>query len=318
MPDDDPSAGAAILFIQTGLRNQLIDRVTVEVSEALAAEGIASILLKGPAIATWLYDRSEVRAYGDSDLLIQHDHWTRATALLQRLGFTHDVSEMAHPRMESFASDPWYRGNDNLDLHSIVYGIGANPTRIWSVFSATAVPIEVAGAQLRALGLPARTLHIALHAAQHQDGKAVADLERALERLDLELWQAAASLAARLDALAAFAGGLKLLPQGEELSRRLAVSGARSIRMDLRSSGVPMTEGLFELWEAPGPRAKLRVVRDEIVPKPAFMRWWSPLARRGRLGLAAAYAWRPIYLLAHAPAAVREVWRASRRAKTPG
>lgn len=304
-----------MLFLQAGLRNQLVDRLSVEVSEAMTAAGIPNLLLKGPAIATWLYSRAEVRSYGDSDLLIRHEDWERATQVLQELGFTHDVSEMAHPRMESHASDPWYRGTDNLDLHSTLYGLGASSSRVWSLFWGTSVPLEVAKTELRTLGLPARTLHIALHAAQHQDGKAVTDLERALDQLDTELWEAAAAVAARLDALAAFAAGLRLVsPAGEALSRRLAVSGARSVRMDLRESGVPMTEGLYELWQAPGIKAKLRVARDEIAPKPAFMRWWSPLARRGKLGMVAAYAWRPIYLLTHAPAAIRVIQRVRRDA----
>jgi hypothetical protein len=152
-----------------------------------------------------------------------------------------------------------------------------------------------------------------MHAAQHQDGKAVYDLERALERVDDETWQLAAKLARRLDAAPTFAGGLQLHPEGAALSRRLGVSEARSIRMDLRASQVPLTESIYELSLAPGIRAKLKLFRAELVPKPAFMRWWSPLARRGPVGLAAAYLWRPLYLIIHAPAAARVVWRVRRR-----
>jgi hypothetical protein len=305
---------AGLNFIQAGMRNVLIDRLTVEVSTALERAEIPNVVLKGPAIAGWLYDRSEVRAYGDSDLLISQRDWERATEVLKSLGFTHDVSDMAHPRMESFASDPWYRGDDNVDLHSTLYGIGADPVKTWAVLSSTAVPIEIGGTELKALGLPARTVHIALHAAAHQDGKAVYDMERALERLDENLWREAAAVASRLDALPAFAGGLKLVEGGEELGRRLGVSEARSVRMDLRATGVPLTEGIFELLEAPGIRPKLRVFRAEVAPNAAFMRWWSSLARRGRLGLVAAYLWRPLYLLIHTPRAARVVWRARKSA----
>jgi hypothetical protein len=309
----DPTASLPVLAIQAALRNVLIDRVTVETSRALAAAGVPSLVLKGPAVAQWLYDSDEVRAYGDTDLLIPHECWERAGEIFQRLGFTHDISSLAHPGMESFASDPWYRGDDNLDLHSTLFGIGEPPERVWGILSEEAMPIRLAGQELLTLNYPARAMHVAMHAAQHQDGKAVYDLERALARVDVETWQRAAALAQRLDAVPTFTGGLKLLPDGEELSRRLGVADARSIRMDLRASQVPLTESIYELSRAPGIRAKLKIFVAELFPKPAFMRWWSPLAQRGRLGLAASYLWRPIYLLIHTPAAARVVWRVRRR-----
>lgn len=303
-------------FVSSGLRTLIVDRITVEVTRAFEAAGIPSVLMKGPAIGQWLYEPGEVRGYGDSDLLIRRRDWEKAGEVLTSLGFAEEISEMAHPRMESYASDPWYRGptkEDNVDLHATLYGIGADMDAVWELFSSTAVPLEVAGEQVKALGLPARTAHVALHIAQHQDGKARVDLERALARVDEQGWREAAEVARRLDALPAFANGLKQLPEGEALAERLGVADARSVPMDLRASGVPLTEGLHELLEARGLRAKARVLLSELAPNPTFMRWWSPLARRGRLGLIAAYIWRPVYMLLHSPAAIRELVRALRR-----
>src|SRR4051794_28240694 len=317
MSDVGSAQGFASISIQAGMRNLLIDRVTVEVSRALDAANVPNLLLKGPAIASWLYDRTGVRAYGDSDLLTPHECWDTAIGILQKLGFTHDIENMEHPGMESTASDPWYRNSDNVDLHSTFYGVGAELRKTCALLASTAVPIEVAGTTIQTLGLPARTMHVALHAAQHQDGKAVYDLQRALARLDEGLWRDAADVAARLDALPAFAGGLKLLPEGEALAKRLGVSDARSILMDLRASHVPLAESLYELWEAPGVRTKARLLRAEIAPKPSFMQWWTPLARRGRAGLWVAYLWRPLYLIIRTPAAVRVVWKARHDQRTP-
>src|SRR5688500_1357109 len=98
MSDLGAAQGLARQVLQAGMRNLLIDKVTVEVARALHAAGIPHLLLKGPAIAGWLYDRTEVRAYGDTDLLIPHECWEAATGVLQGLGFTHDVENMAHPR----------------------------------------------------------------------------------------------------------------------------------------------------------------------------------------------------------------------------
>jgi hypothetical protein len=57
-------------------------------------------------------------------------------------------------------------------------------------------------------------------------------------------------------------------------------------------------------------------VLGKTFPPPAFMRAWSPLARRGALGLALAYAWRPVWLVVHSGAAVR-AWRRARRSADP-
>jgi hypothetical protein len=158
---------------------------------------------------------------------------------------------------------------------------------------------------------------VALHAAQHQDGKAVFDLEKAVAQLDDEVWAQAADVARELSALPAFSAGLRLVHGGPEVARRLGVSDVRSVHTELRAQGVPLAEGLAQMYGTPGLRAKLRLLVNELFPKPAFMRWWSPLARRGgALGLALAYLWRPVWLVLHLPAAVRTVLRARRAASS--
>ena len=54
------------------------------------------------------------------------------------------------------------------------------------------------------------------------------------------------------------------------------------------------------------------IVVRQVLPPPDYLRFRSPLARRGPVGLAAAYAARPVWLARHAPRAVR-AWRAARR-----
>ena len=51
-----------------------------------------------------------------------------------------------------------------------------------------------------------------------------------------------------------------------------------------------------------------------IFPKGSdeYMRWWSPMARRGRLGLSIAYLWRPFWACAQAARAVPALRRARR------
>jgi hypothetical protein len=135
---------------------------------------------------------------------------------------------------------------------------------------------------------------VALHAAQHGPlaRKPLADLDMALEQLPLEVWRDAAEVAAQLDAVDVFATGLNYKPEGAELARKLGVDDRRSVDALLRQSQVPLAEGFQELATTPGWRSKLALLRRELVPTPEFMRWWSPLARRGKLGLAVAYVWR--------------------------
>jgi hypothetical protein len=312
MPGNQPTPSVAPLFLGHGLRNLLIDRVTVDVFRALEADGIPAIILKGPAIANWLYRADEVRSYGDSDLMIPHHEWEHAGRVLTGLGFQNFLASMAHPRMESYASDPWFREGEDIDLHSTLYGIGLHPDRVWDVMSGETARMMIAGAELPVLNEPARAMHVALHAAQHQDGKAILDLTKALDQLSEETWRQASNVAAQLDALPAFVAGLRVDPRGLEIAKRMGLAQIRSTHTDLRAGQVPLAESLNELLETPGAAAKLRIARAELLPNLRFMRWWSPLARRGPVGIAAAYVWRPVYIVLRAPAAVRAVWTARR------
>ncbi len=64
------------------------------------------------------------------------------------------------------------------------------------------------------------------------------------------------------------------------------------------------------------PADQLRRVVRVMLPTPAFLRWWTPLARRGPLGLPAAYVWRYIHLARTLPAGLASFQRA-RKSGTP-
>jgi hypothetical protein len=65
------------------------------------------------------------------------------------------------------------------------------------------------------------------------------------------------------------------------------------------------------LLEMDGTTTRARYVASRAFPSPAAMRAWSPLARRGRFGLAAAYVWRVPWLATRLVPALRAV-RAAR------
>ncbi len=299
------------------VRTLLIDQLTAEIAGTFAAEGIESLVLKGPALAAWFYP-DEVRPYGDSDIMVAPGDWQRAADVLERLGFSNYMQTMAHPRMESFASTAFLRDRDgaeqdNVDLHCALHGCDADPRKIWASLAASSDTQVIGGAELRIPSRTALLLHIGLHAAHHAEGKPIEDLRRAIARAEERLWRQALEIARDFDGLPVFASGLRLLPEGLELARRLGIDDARSTLHELRYQGVPTAEGIDALLSpGVGARQRLAMVVKEFFPRPEFMRWWSPLARRGRLGLAVAYVWRPVWLIAHAPRGMIAWWRVQR------
>jgi hypothetical protein len=213
--------------------------------------------------------------------------------------------------MESFASTAFLRGEDNLDLHCTLHGLDGDPERIWAALREGAERQSIGGVDLWVPGRGALALHLGLHAAHHVEGKPLEDLRRALAVADEDAWKEALELARDLDGLAAFASGMRLLPEGAERLRRLGIEDhVRSAQHEIRFEGVPTAEGIDSLLRPGlGARQRLSIVLAELFPRPGFMRWWSPLARRGRLGLILSYPWRWARLAIQAPRGLWVVWR---------
>jgi hypothetical protein len=134
--------------------------------------------------------------------------------------------------------------------------------------------------------------------------------------VDLSVWRRASQLATDLDAVPAFVAGIKLAPGGERLVEELGIEAQPTLDVAVRAEGdVPVLRGLMRLGETRGIAAKLRLLARELFPTPTFMRLSSPLARRGPLGLTAAYAVRPLWILWRLPAAFRAYRRARRAAQ---
>jgi hypothetical protein len=279
-----------------------LDALATHVTAALADAGIRAILLKGPALADWLY-RGEARLYSDVDLMIARAERGAAERVLEGLGFELVALDVL-PHDRPHHARTWLRpGGAAVDLHHTLIGIGGSSELAWSALTEETEQMQLAGGEVEVLSLPARAFMVTLHAAQHGTLAAgpLEDLNRAVERLPLGSWETAARLAERLDALPAFATGIRLTPSGRMLATRLQIPEHTSAESLLRSWNEPkMALGFAWLSETKGFRPKLMLVGRKLVPQPAFLRAWSPLARRGRVGLAVAYAWRPLWLLLNA------------------
>ena len=180
--------------------NQLaLEVATGEVVSAMAASGVETIVLKGPSVARWLYERPWARVTSDCDLLVSSAELARAERVLGELGFVKEsFSELEGDR--PLLSHPWYRAGPNnsitVDLHHGLPGAGTQGERFWEVISEFTEPMSLRGTKVEVLAPAALAAHLALHAAQHGGGRPVVDLVRALEQQPEELWVGAAEVAA--------------------------------------------------------------------------------------------------------------------------
>ena len=289
-----------------------VDLVTAEVMGGLAEAGVPGILLKGPSVALWLYRGGAGRGYVDSDILVPPESWAVAEEVLASLGFVDPLVDAMTDERDPTAS-PWQRPRDHaaVDLHRSLRGVGVAPGDVWRVLSAQTEPMNVAGVAVQVLMPPGRTLNLALHAAHEgiRNAQCVEDLGRALRQLSPQTWERAARLARRLEAESSFAAGLGLLAGGRALATELRLPIPQSAEVRLRvTTPPPLALGFAALDEIPGWRPRLRFIGHNLVPTRAFMRFSTPLARHGPLGLGTAYVWRWISLLWHAVPGYR-AWR---------
>ena len=299
--------------------NSAVAATAAEVVTALDEARIRSILLKGPSVTDWLYDGAGERFSVDVDLLVSPADTGGAEAVLSRLGFT-AFPENADARSQPHHAHAWNRATSpvGVDLHANLGGVGVTSEEAWRVLSKKTEIQYIGGACVDVLAPAARALHVSLHAAQHgarwQWG--VDDLSRALDRVPFSVWQEATELAATLEATAPFAAGLALLPKGREVKRRLGLPDKTTVEVALRAATPPdLALGLQRLATIRGLRAKSVFVLRKLFPPAPWMRTWLPLAHRGRLGMAAAYGWRPLWLLLRVAPAVRALYRARKQSR---
>lgn len=293
-----------------------MDAATEEVLVAFRQSHIRAILLKGPAIAQWLYDSDETRSYTDTDLLVSSVQVPSAELALTERGFA--VSDPPSIRGDRPRhATAWTRERDGtaVDLHQSIIGAGAAPEDLWKVLSGKTQRMRFRDLDIEILDVPARCALVALHAAHHGPGalQPFADLRRALERVNSTDWRRASDVAREIDGLGAFCLGLSLTSEGVDLLRELSLSAVPRAEAVLRAEGTPGALGLHWLVHEAALSEKLTVLFGKVFPPPAYLRDWSPFPINGVAGLIKAYFWRWLFLVRQAVPATRSVLRARRR-----
>jgi hypothetical protein len=295
------------------------DSVTCALLTGLQALGLRVILLKGASLRRLLYEPSHVRVSSDIDVLVDGRDFDAVEVTLPDLGFQYlgvTVADESRRRRRVWVHE---QTGIPLELHTSVTGMDASPDVVWSVLSRETDIEGIGPCSVETLNRTATALHVALNVAHHgrANAKTMADLERALAIVEPATWRAAAALAERVDALPAFVAGLRLDPVGEALLRTLDVDARPTPHVSLRAeTAPPLAQGIGWLAELPTTRARVGFVARSLFPPPDFMRVWAPSARRGAVWLAAAYCWRPFWMVARLPGAI-SAWRRARRTGAP-
>jgi hypothetical protein len=286
-------------------RRLSLENALAEITQLLETRGVRPLLLKGPAFAHWLYDDPRERSYRDLDLLVGPDGFDAAMRGLAELSFERESASLRanegaphHEKLVRSGAPGTFPVIVELH-HTLRLLLSAPPSLVWQRLTEGVQTLEVAGAHVRVPSEAVSALIVVLHASQHgvSGRRAMSDLQRAVDRVDLDIWRKADALAWELGAGPAFAAGLRLDPAGRDVADKLGLGDTtpRAVRL-LDPTQPPTASGIELLIATRGAGARLKLLASELVPSPGFMRYSSALARRGRLGLVGAYLWRPIQL----------------------
>ena len=295
-------------------RAVLLDHLAGTAVRHLRSAGISSILLKGAAIARWLYRDGGARPYVDVDLLVSPRDFDAAKAALAELGYVHWLEGAAACEIGPNEEELLNPAGVCIDLHHGLIGV-PDSERCWEVLSNRTVPFTISpGMEVPVLDVPARAMHLALHAVQNgpADEKAFNDLARGLEQVPRSDWRQAAVLASELGAVPAFAAGLRLLPAGAALADEMSLSRSMSVELAIRTNSANQRAFVFQqVAEANGIPAKVALLGRKAFPTAAYLRGNYPVARRGTTGLLRARLWHLLTLPANA-AHGYSAWRRAR------
>jgi hypothetical protein len=139
--------------------------------EALQAEGIPLILLKGIHLAAGVYGNMGLREMNDIDVLVRREHLTRTADILMDMGYAAQKTILPENTTQTAHHLPPLvkPGHACIEVHWNLTRPGKSysmdPDKLWN----RAVPVTVAGCEALALAPEDLLLHLCLHTSyQHQ------------------------------------------------------------------------------------------------------------------------------------------------------
>lgn len=298
------------------MRCLAIDSVTADVAERFREAGIRTLLLKGASIAQWLYRDGETRTYGDVDLLISPDRFDHAEKILEENGFRHLLAGATPDEMTSTHS--WLSPGEEkvmVELHRTFHHIGAPDEDLWKEFTLSTETILVAGYELEMPAEVARCLIVALHVGHH--GKEFSwplrDLALAVDRVSIDTWIAAVSVARRLEAVPAMVAGLRVIEPGQELCRKLDLSALVPTTLFIEAENIPLVmNDLERLAAVTGLRGKIGFAMRKLFPTRSWMRYRYHAIDGSGIRLLATYIYRLTAFFIRSPS-ILLTWRKVRQ-----
>ncbi|MGH9268754.1 MAG: nucleotidyltransferase family protein [Acidimicrobiales bacterium] len=168
MPATDAQAEQAGLAHMRSMHTALLlERLTVELADALGTGGVECRVLKGAAYAHLDYPDPCLRSFGDVDVLVRQRDYERAVEVLVGLGAKRRVPELRPGYDRRFGKGGTFVMADGteVDLHrTFVFGAFGAAIASDDLF-ATSAPFRAGGRELVALGPEERFLHACFHAA---------------------------------------------------------------------------------------------------------------------------------------------------------
>jgi hypothetical protein len=153
----------------------LLDVKLAELVEALAAESVAVLVLKGPAVARTLYPELRLRPYADLDITVQQEHESQAAAALLELGYRELLDERRaahhgrsgdareHGHFHRQFADETHRALVELHVDPLQLGVGpVCEAERWT--RSVAMP-QIAGARM--LAPEDQIVQLSVHAHKH-------------------------------------------------------------------------------------------------------------------------------------------------------